>query len=200
MMRVPLNLILVVVAMVLTACETVTSPAPLGDKPLAIEAEDWEGQWSNAEGHLDLSVVDAAKGLVTIEFEEDGTAHTLDLQLREAAGWIFVNVTERDFNQSQGLGEMAIEGNPDTPVSNAYLWARIVNNGDSIIAWSPAPEQFVMLVEKGLLPGHVDEGNMVLGALGHEHYRVMTSGEHGVLLDWENPIVLYRLEPGDNPR
>ena len=199
-MRVPVILVFVVLAMTLTACEMVTSPAPLGEKPVAIEAEEWVGRWSNADGHLDVSVLDAAKGLVTIEFDEDDKTHSLVLQLREAAGWTFVSVTERDFNHSQGLGESALEGSAGKPVLDAFLWARIVKNGDSIIAWSPAPEPFVVLVEKGLLPGHVDEGSVALGAMSDEHYRIMTSGEHGVVLDWENPMVLYRFKRGEKSK
>ena len=85
---------------------------------------------------------------------------------------------------------------PDLPecedVAPSYLWARIEHGDDAIIAWAPDSVVFARLVEAGLLPGAVEEGNVVLGALKPEHYRIITTGSHGVVLDWEQPMVLYR--------
>jgi hypothetical protein len=189
-MRILLKLTIAALAVSLTACESVTSPVPLGHNPVSIQEGEWAGRWFNSEGHLDLSVVDAAKGLVQVGYQEDGIQRTLDLQLREAAGWIFVNVTESDFNESQGLGDLQSKG---------FLWARIVKDGDMIIAWNPDPDAFVTLVKEGKLPGTVEDGSVVLEPLSAEHYGVITSGANGVVLEWESPVVLYRFESGKSP-
>lgn len=175
------------IAVIVTACDTVSSPVPLGEAPATIDAGEWSGQWFNADGRIDITVVDAAKGLVHIDFLENDKTDTLDLQLRKVNGWVFANVTEQDFDKSQGLEDASSE-------TESYLWARVVRHGNTIIAWTPKAEKFVELVERGVLPGTVEDDDVVLGKLNQEHYRILTSEEHGVLLDWEHPTVLYRLK------
>ena len=80
-----------------------------------------------------------------------------------------------------------------------YFWARVKQGTDSIIAWLPDYKKFKALVEEGTLPGEVDSehsygGAVMLGDLKPEHYQAIVSGEHGVLFDWEDPIVLFRME------
>lgn len=194
-------------ALALSACDTVSSPTPLGLEPAAIEAEEWAGRWFNAEGHLDLEVVDAANGLLRVRYDDDGEQREMDLQLRSAAGWTFANVTEEDFEESEGLASSpcspAETPRPDIPECeeqpHAYLWARVERNTDAIIAWSPDAEAFVRLVEAGLVPGTVEEDDVTLGPLTAEHYEIITSSDHGVVLDWEHPMVLYRFPPGESP-
>lgn len=198
-----LKLALACIAAVLGACDTVTSPVPLGQQSAAIEAGDWQGRWYNAEGDLDLEVIDGPAGLVRIAYDDDGEFREMDLQLRTAGEWTFASVTEKDFEESEGLAT-----SPCSPVEapatdvpeceeqpRAYLWARIEMNPDAIIAWSPDAEVFVRLVESGLLPGTVSEGSVVLGSLTAEHYQIITSSAHGVVLDWEHPMVFFRAKP-----
>jgi hypothetical protein len=184
--------LLAIAALLLTACETVTSPVPVGETPAVIEATDWNGRWGNADGHLDLTVVDGSAGTVHVTYVEEGEVKELDLSVRESGGWLFVNVTEADFNDSQGLGESAADAAAAQP---SYLWSRILLRDNLMIGWNPDPEIFVRLVEQQILPGTIDEGSVVLGPLTPEHYRIITSGSHGVVLDWESPMVLYRIEP-----
>ena len=192
-------------ALVLTACDTVTSPVPLGERPAPINAEKWEGRWANAEGYLDLTVVDAKNGLVQIAYQEDGECENLRAQLRTSGEWLFFNVTEADFEKSEGLAgspcspadsadpaEHGADGEDEQGEAPSYLWGRVLHRGDSIIAWSPSVEVFARLVKQGRLPGTVEDDNVVLGPLGPEHYAVIVSGAHGVVLDWERPLVLFR--------
>jgi len=190
LMAIFLRTAITVLAIFLNACDTVSSPVPLGVEPAVIDAAEWSGQWFNADGRVDITVVDAAKGLVHIDFREDGKADTLDLQLRKFNGWIFASVSEQAFDQSQGLEGASSE-------TESYLWARLVRHGKTIIAWIPKAEKFATLVEKGLLPGRVEDDNVILGPLNQEHYRILTSEDHGVLLDWEHPTVLYRVKDGN---
>lgn len=192
-----------VVALSLAACETVTSPVPLGQKPAVLDAGEWEGRWENADGYLDLAVIDSANGLVSIAFDEDeGECKQMELQLRTSGDWTFFNVTESDFERSEGLasspcspvtGDKPAELSPDEAAGPSnYLWGRVRLSGDAIYAWGPDPEVFVRLVSEGHLPGMVDEGSVVLGALNPAHYELIVSGSKGVVLDWDDPLVLYR--------
>lgn len=188
-------------SLVLGACDSVTSPVPLGEEPAALNASDWNGRWENATGYMDITVVDAANGLVHISYDDDGECEELDVQLRTSGEWIFFNVTERDFEESEGLASSPCspahvhqEGVHQAADEDAggYFWGRVIQRDTSIIAWAPSPEAFVRLVETGRIPGTVDGGSVVLGPLGEAHYQTMISGSAGVVLDWEQPLVLYR--------
>ena len=205
-MNLRIALALPLAALSLAACETVTSPVPLGEKPAVLETAAWEGRWANADGHLDLLVTDAANGLVRIAYNdiEDGDCKDMELQLRTSGEWTFFSVTEEDFERSEGLAS-----SPCSPVSStgsglapgeesgsaSYLWGRVRLSDNAIYAWGPDPEAFVRLVSAGRLPGTVDEGSVVLGLLSPEHYELIISGSEGVVLDWEDPLVLYRQQP-----
>lgn len=207
-MNVKTSLAIAAVALSLVACETVTSPVPLGEKPATLVAEEWEGRWANDEGFLDLEVIDAANGLVRIAYDEaeNGECREMELQLRTAGDsggeWMFFNVTEEDFERSEGLasspctparpapGTAAPQAEDGATVS--YLWGRVRQSGDAIYAWGPNPKAFVRLVNAGQLPGTVDDGSVVLGPLSAEHYQLIISGDQGVVLEWEDPLVLYR--------
>lgn len=199
-MRAAMRLTAAAAAILLAACDTVTSPVPLGEEPAVIDAAQWEGRWYNAEGHIDVKVVDAANGMVHLGYEDDGDYEEMDLEVRRSGDWLFVNVTERDFEESEGLATSPCSPaetlQPDLPECEdappSYLWARVKNSGGAVIAWVPDPAVFSRLVDAGVLPGTLEEGNVVLGSLGPGHYRVITTGSHGVVLDWEHPMVLYR--------
>lgn len=194
-------LLLLLASLVLGACNTVTSPVPVGEEPAALDASDWNGRWENAEGYMDLTVVDAANGLVHISYDDDGECEELDVQLRTSGDWVFFNVTEKDFEESEGLAsspcspahahEDGAWSAPD-PDAGGYFWGRVIQRDSSIVAWAPAPEVFVRLVEQGRLPGTVEDGSVVLGPLSEQHYEIIISGAGGVAMDWEQPLVLYR--------
>lgn len=165
----------------LAACDTVTSPAPLGEEVVRVNPAEWEGFWMHPDGPLSIKVIDAEQGLLRFDYEDEGKPVSLPVQLRQSNGWQFVNVTVGDFD-------------PDLDAEHPehWLWARVLHKGDTLIAWGPQPSVFAGLVAEGVLPGAVDEGSVVLGSLCPEHYRVITASSHGLVLDWENPLVLTR--------
>lgn len=174
----------------LAACATVTSPVPLGTEPEALDAAVWEGTWRNDNGSLELTMTDAENGLARIAFEEDGARKILDLIVRRSGDWTIVNVTEEDFEESEGLEG---ESESDADSGPSYLWARVEMKDGAILVWDPDPAAFAELVGKGVLPGTVAEDDVVLGTLSPEHYDIITSGSHGVLMKWDEPLVLYRM-------
>jgi hypothetical protein len=183
--------LLILSCSVLGACSTVSSPVPLGSEPAALDPAAWEGAWSNPDGTLEITVTDATNGLARMIFEEDGEKQELNLVVRQSGEWIFANVTEEDFDDSQGLDG---EGDGDSESGESYLWVRVKLKSGAIIAWDPDAEAFAELVSAGVLPGSVNEGDVVLGALSPEHYEIITSGSHGVLMNWDEPAILYRVQ------
>jgi hypothetical protein len=201
------GLFLIIAALLLGGCDSVSSPVPVGEKAMAIDPEAWEGRWANADGRLDITVVDAAKGLVRVAYAEEGECGEMDMELRSSGEWIFVNVTAKDFAESEGLAKApckpaqagAAGGSTADGSDNegGYLWGRITQTEKAIVAWSPAPEAFVRLVNSGQVPGTIQDGSVVLGKLEPQHYEIITTSSMGVVMDWEKPLVLYRVESED---
>jgi hypothetical protein len=186
-MRIPRILIRRTVAVAallpaLAACDVVLSTHPVGLEPVAVEAEEWEGTWVADDGAFTLRVPEGAAGRVELGWiEEEGDRFVLKtsrVHLRSAGEWMFGSLE-----------------NDEDPQNVRYLWGRLEKDEGKILFWLPGVEKFRQLVEEGLLPGEIVEGgDVVLGQLGAEHLKLITSGEKGVLFEWEAPMILRRLE------
>ena len=168
--------------LVLTGCSAVYSVNPVGEKPLAIEADEWNGTWRGGGDAVSIKVTDGEKGILQMAWIENMEFNLFQARLLESNTWVFVNFKEKVDD-------------------DGYLWARINKSGNSITMWDPDVDKIRALVTDGTLPGTVkgsDEGvagngNVVLGELTAEHLKILTSDDKGILLDWENPIFLQRL-------
>ncbi len=160
-------------------CSMVTSGRPIGDTPLLVDAGEWEGTWTSADGGpVVVRVEDARKGQLRLAWMEGGremVLKTADVMLLKAGTWHFANLREET------------KGGP--PV---YLFARVKKEKGMLIIWPPRPERFARLINDKVLPGTASKEKIFLGELGPEHVKVIASEERGVLFDWENPIVIMR--------
>jgi hypothetical protein len=143
-----------------------------------VQPEDWEGTWYNPGGSMTIMVEDQEKGILQAAWveESDGELAFKSFQvfLVESDEWIFCNIRDSE--------------------SERYIWGRIKQGDNQIIVWMPEASEVAALVEAGILPGTVEEdGDVVLPQLTAEQLQVITSGEHGALLDWSDPAVLFRL-------
>jgi hypothetical protein len=164
--------------LVLAGCTLVYSTHPLGEAPLAVQAEDWEGTWYNPGGSLTIMIEDHEKGILQAAWVEESDGElafkSFQVLLLESDEWIFCNIKE--------------------PESNRYLWGRIKRADNQILVWMPEASELAALVEADKLPGTVEEdGDVILPQLTSEQLQVITSGEHCALLDWSDPVVLFRL-------
>jgi hypothetical protein len=167
------------VIVVVCGCTTVSSVAPVGERPKVISQEDWDGTWINKAQPIKIRVADQQKGLLQAAWvEEKGGRLQLEsyqVELREAGEWTFGNVK-------------AEEG------PAPYFWALVKNDEGQIIIWTPDPAQFRKLVQTGALSGKVEKGgDVVLEKLTPEHLKVMMSEERGVCFEWQKPLVFFRL-------
>ena len=160
-------------------CNVVYTSKPIGEKPAVISSEDWEGAWEMPDGlGVKVKVVDEANG--EIEYgpreSEDADRETLKAKLRVWGGWVFFNAQEPEH-------------------AERYQWGRIENqDGRVIILWEPDAYRFRVLVEEGILPGTVGNGSIILGDLTAEHMELITTSSEGVLFDWDDPMILFRIE------
>lgn len=162
-------------------CDYVVSSKPVGESPLVLEESEWKGTWLHGDGPLTVRIAEAQEGRLEVAWiEEKDDALVLEsvsAQLRTSGDWIFASFTGID-------DELDKEG---------YLWGRLERDEDRLLLWWPRPERFRRLVEEGLLPGEVDDGDVVLGELGEQHLAIIGSEEHGVLFAWDEPMTFQRL-------
>ena len=160
------------------ACNAVITEQPMGEKPLAVTADDWEGTWIHPEATGRIKVVDPEKGLLRVAWLEEGSSdlESARVHLRESGSWIFASVKDEGSSESV-----------------RYFWARVKQENGQIVVWDPSVKRFKQLVEEGKLPGVIKNGSVILGDLKPEHYVLITSGAEGVLFDWDEPGVIMRI-------
>ncbi|KAA9129883.1 hypothetical protein F3N42_13970 [Marinihelvus fidelis] len=192
----------VAAAMLLHGCAYITAEAPVGEQPVHLATEDLAGAWHGDNVTVTFEPVNVAEGRYRALWTEDGQQKSLELLLRAhrpAPGsggqpWRMWNVKVADFQASEGTAPDLDQANStDGERHDHYYWGRFRLEGDRLIAWGPSASRLAPLVEAGALPGELVEDNVRLGTLTTEHLDIITGNDHGVLLDWEYPLVLYRI-------
>jgi hypothetical protein len=161
---------------VMAGCNYVATEQPIG-KSLEVEAAEWEGVWLNDDGSLTIRVADAEAGLLEVGWVEDKpdgfVLETIEVHLGRVGGRTFASFS-------------GIEDTVD------YPWSLLGREQDEVYLWWPRAERFQGLVEEGLLPGKVEDGDVMLGPLTAEHLALLVSEEHGMLYAWDEPMVFRR--------
>ena len=177
----PNKIFLILVVCLLTLIGCVESEEPVGQTPIRINAQEWEGTWVSLDRKTDtvvLQVVDASKGILLMEkswMEKswwDGKkirVHSISslLYLRKSGNWLFASWNE-DFKDK------------------TFWWGLIENwaleDGRRVILLLlPDLEVVPRLITRGKLPGSSMERKagelQPLGPLSPKHYRVMRDRE-----------------------
>ncbi|NIP18841.1 MAG: hypothetical protein GWM87_12315 [Xanthomonadales bacterium] len=187
------NLVIAAGLVLLGGCSAVYSPVPLGEDPLPLVAADWEGTWLFEGDIVKVRVTDAGQGKLRLLAIDGGELDVVDVHIRTSGGWNFISMPDEEDGED-----------PDSPDTNEdgqlhYAWGRIVIEGDQLIVWAPDVAKFRRLVREEKLPGSLvgPDGkpgdNVYLGQLEAAHYTLITSGEEGVLMDWDEPGVGIRV-------
>lgn len=185
-----------VLALSLPGCASVLVPEPVGDAPVPIDAGEWQGTWISGEIFLMTTVLDADAGVMQaawLERGEDGARmEAFRGEVRKSGDWLFVSMPapapEPEAENPPAAGEPA--GGDDIP---AFLWARMQNDGRTLLLWWPRAEAFRAAVRDGRLPGVVEADEDVrLGKLTAEHLALINAPGSG-LLGWEEPLVFVRI-------
>ena len=196
-----LNTLLLLMALAGSGCAYVTSSEPVGQQPVRLEAGELSGAWAARNTVVTFEPLDIEQGRYRMQWSENGQRKSLELLLRAgppgtagaAPAWQFWNARVADFEATEGStpGNDAGGAHPDH-----YYWGRYRLDGNELVAWGPSAERLAPLVADGTLPGELDGDDVRLAPLGPDQLEVLSSGSRGVLMDWEYPVMLYRiLEP-----
>lgn len=185
-MKMMMRLALAMTSLLLFAgCTSVYSPEPLGDEVVSLDPAEWQGTWFGGEMIVMTTVVDAGKGLLQAAWMErkgDGARFEVTVgQIRSTDGVLYASI-EDDEKEGKKL----------------YHWSRIDKDKDQLTLWLPRPEEFETLIKQGVLPGVVTEDGVVLEKLTAEHLEMLNDVSKN-LLDWQEPVVFYRLASSRNP-
>lgn len=163
--------------MALAGCSAAYSTRPVGDQPLTLVPEEWEGTWIHKEGTVSVAVTDTAKGVIEVGWVEKRQGRlafeAYQVQLLKSGEWVFGNVHDRD-------------------KTGHYFWGRVGKDDGQLTLWVPDVAKIKALVETAVLPGTLvnDGEDVVLGELSAAHLLVITEG---AVLDWGRPLVFLRL-------
>ncbi len=162
---------------VLSGCSAAYSIKPMGEQPLVLVPEEWEGTWIHKEGTVTVAVTDSAKGVIEVGWVEKRQGRlafeAYQVQLLKSGDWLFGNAQDQD-------------------KTSHYFWGRVSKDDSQLTLWVPDVAKIKALVEKTVLPGTLinDGEDVVLGELSAAHLLVITEG---AVLEWGRPLVFLRL-------
>ena len=166
--------------LLLPACNPVYVDSPIGETPLVLDPEEWEGTWRVEDDVILVDVLDSENGILRlagVEKSEDGELEieAITIYLRDGGDWIFASLEDDN------------EGEP------RYLWGVLRRSGDQVLELDPDRTKFRALVEAGTLPGRLDGEDVYLGPLEAEHLALILSDAHGFLFDFDGFAVATRI-------
>lgn len=174
------KIMLFVITLILTGCDAVYAPQPLGNTAVQLNIEEWQGTWLAPEMVVITTVLDKDKGRLQaawMERDTDGVElKVLNGSIRASGDIMFTN---------------SPDDNPDG--ERRYLWMVVDKSEDYFTVWAPNLEQFKAMIAEGKLPGEEIEGGVLLGELKPEHLEMIVDPTTN-LLEWKNPAVFTRVD------
>ncbi|MHC1744172.1 MAG: hypothetical protein AB9873_14220 [Syntrophobacteraceae bacterium] len=166
-------------------CAAVYATKPVGDVPCPVKPAEWDGTWVNKDGALTLKVQDEQAGrlrMAWVEWSLQGPRlESQEIQLLRSGDATFASVKEGEDNGRA-----------------RYVWARIKREGNEMICWIPDVEHFRAAGRSGQFPFEEKDDSIILGELTPEHLKTLASPEAGLLYRWDDPVVLLRMNSGEN--
>ena len=164
----------------ITGCYAVYTTHPMGQDPIKISKEKWDGTWINNDGSIVVKVTDPEKGRLiaaVIESKDnDLKLEKYDIELRGTNNFIFINIKAKDKYGKE-----------------FFVWGKIKKKEREIIMWGPDIDKFRKLVTTKKLPGEIKDKNVYLNTLNNEHIKFITSEKNALLFDVNNPGIFFRL-------
>jgi len=163
----------------LGGCYGVYSDQLVGDKPVVLVSDEWEGTWIHKDGAVTVAVTNKSHGLLQVGWVEKKQGNlefeSYRVELRQSGQWVFGNVRD-----------------PEQP--KRVLWARVRKEGNQVTLWIPDRARFEEMVRQRQIEGKVDtpgEDVMLIGFGPETVGRLLA--DHGLPLQWDEPLVFQRL-------
>ncbi|HUF60911.1 MAG TPA: hypothetical protein VMN36_02445 [Verrucomicrobiales bacterium] len=181
----------VVATALFSGCTSVTSRQLAGAAPVTLEAEKWEGVWTDDnESVLFIRVKDSTGGVLEVgnveRNEEEMKFTKFDVMVRQSGDWLWANFKEKE----------------DSP----YSFARISAPDRHLLVWIPDPAAFVRRVRAGDMQGELlkddqgkETGSVIVDEISADHITAIQSGEWSGVLDLSRPWILRRLGARPGP-
>ena len=186
-----MRMLTLLAAALLSGCGSVMVSQPMGERPVVLDPENWEGTWASDEIVMLTTVLDSQAGVLQAawleRYEEGARFETVTGEVRQTGDWYFLSMAHEPPKTDDEPETDAVAGPPE------YLWARIDNNGRRAIIWWPDLEQFREAVQEGRIAGQVKEdSDVLLGTLDAAQIESINSPS-GNLMNWAEPLVLIRI-------
>jgi hypothetical protein len=139
--RGPLSSVLICLALggVLGGCSAVLSTRPIGEQPLVLVAEEWDGTWTDSEDFLEIRVVDAEQGRLEaawIEKDDEGfELERIEVLIRQSGETTFANAREMPDDDSDGDSDSESDSDRDG-TEDQYAFFRLGREGTR--RWMPS--------------------------------------------------------------
>ena len=174
------SLLIALLGLLVPACSPLGSLQPLGEKPVALNPDQINGDWVSNGGNLKLLVTDATNGVASAAWieEENGDfkMKRLKLLVRQTGETTFVNVRFLD----------------DT--NEVYVVGRGKVADNTLIFWPGDKDALKQAVKQGKLSVvETNDTDVVVSARFQQAAEFLASPEGKAMFDLEEPIVLTRM-------
>lgn len=171
-------IILLALAIFISACSVVKSVNKLGGEHYKVSKEQWEGTWIAEDGALQIKVLKPDSGELQIMFIENGKLESYTLFLGRNGSDTYINFVENADDQF-------------------YYPAKFKKSNNQIIVWLLSTEMLKQAIINKEIDGKIIKqkysDDILITASPEELNQYFTDNKQHMLFDYEEPLILRRL-------
>ena len=183
---------LLLIAVILSGCVSITSKHQLGTKAVELDADKWNGIWSNGKDQVFyFKVKDAKKGILRIAIvadkKDDFKLYKFDAVVRQGDSLKFLNILVKD------VVDKDEEELKDKDYADSYYWVLVEDKNDHIMIFFPNSEKIAELIKSGKLKGVKKKSTLILQGSSEEVTKFVESKKNAELFQWKEPMPLRKI-------
>ena len=176
----------ILTAMLLPSCGGVSSSGPVGNEPLKLANDQWEGHWTmhspgfNPEPeHLRFEILDSEKGTARLHYTNKDTQKPdhHDVVLRTGSKGVY--------------GSSLLFNNDSDKKTHLWLLLHVYKQG-YVVAFLPKKSAFEELVKQKRISGEIVPNRPELKDLTDTDYNLLAAEDSGNLYWWMYPIYFIK--------
>lgn len=167
-------LVLIVLLLVVVACDSVRSTNQLGETTYPLTVGEWDGTWLTGDGSLVLEVKDTKTGEIEIMFIEKGEIEKHTIFVRQNGSDTYMNLIDED---------------------KLYLFAKFKKSTNQIIIWLPLAKEIKLAINNKQLEGVISEGgsDLIIKSDKSRLNKYFIVNKSKILFDYEEPVIFRKL-------